>query len=83
MLVGGTGYANGTAIATATSGSGSGLTLDITTTNGVVTGATINARDLTFQVDEITPQFSYQDNALGPISAEGTGYSNWNCNRYK
>ena len=41
-LVGGTGYANGTAIAT-TGGGGSSLTLDITTSNGVVTGATINA----------------------------------------
>ena len=38
----GTGYANGTAIATTSSGSGTGLTLDITTSNGVITGATIN-----------------------------------------
>ena len=38
----GTGYANGTAIATTSSGSGTGLTLDITTSNGVITDATIN-----------------------------------------
>ena len=38
----GTGYANGTGITTQSSGSGTGLTLDITTSNGVITGATIN-----------------------------------------
>ncbi|BCU95999.1 MAG: hypothetical protein CM15mV11_0740 [Caudoviricetes sp.] len=43
-LVGGTGYANGTAIATTTVGSGSGLTLDLTTSNGLSTGVRIKCR---------------------------------------
>ena len=76
-LVGGTGYANGTAIAT-TGGGGSSLTLDITTSNGVVTGATINAAGTGYAVDDtitIVNANATGVRTLGSIATAGTGYA--------
>ena len=77
-LVGGTGYANGTAIAT-TGGGGSNLTLDLTTSNGVVTGATINAAGTGYAVDDtitIVNANATGIRTLGSIATAGTGYAN-------
>ena len=77
-LVGGTGYANGTAIAT-TGGGGSSLSLDITTSNGVVTGATVNAAGTGYAVDDtitIVNANSTGIKTLGSIATAGTGYAN-------
>ena len=76
-LVGGTGYANGTAIAT-TGGSGSGLTLNLTTSNGVVTNAAINAAGTGYAVDDtitIVNANATGVRTLGSIATAGTGYA--------
>ncbi len=76
-LVGGTGYANGTAIAT-TGGGGSGLTLNLTTSNGVVTNAAINAAGTGYAVDDtitIVNANATGVRTLGSIATAGTGYA--------
>ena len=76
-LVGGTGYANGSAIAT-TGGNGSGLTLDLTTSNGVVTGAVINAAGTGYATDDtitIVNANATGVRTLGSIATAGTGYA--------
>ena len=78
-LSGGTGYANGTAIATTSSGSGTGATLDITTSNGVITNATVNAAGSGYAIGEtltIANANASGAKTLGSISNGGTGYSN-------
>ena len=77
-LVGGTGYANGTAIATTTTGSGSGLTVNLTTSSGVVTGAAINAAGSGYAVNDtitIVNANASGVKTLGTIATAGTGYS--------
>ena len=76
-LVGGTGYANGSAIAT-TGGGGSALSLDLTTSNGVVTGVVINAAGTGYAVDEtitIVNANATGAKTLGSIATAGTGYA--------
>jgi len=76
-LVGGTGYANGTAIAT-TGGGGSSLSLDLTTSNGVVTGVAVNAAGTGYAVDEtitIVNANATGAKTLGSIATAGTGYA--------
>ena len=76
-LVGGTGYANGTAIAT-TGGGGSGLTLNLTTSNGVVTNAAINGAGTGYSVDDtitIVNANATGVKTLGSIATAGTGYA--------
>ena len=53
LSTGGTGYSDGSGVATTSSGSGSGLTVDIVTTGGVITSATINNDGLNYAVDEV------------------------------
>ena len=77
IATGGTGYSNATAVAV-TGGGGSGLTVDITTSAGVVTGVTINNDGVGYaDTDTVTIANANGTGAktLGSITTAGTGYS--------
>jgi hypothetical protein len=52
-LTGGTGYSNGTGIATTTDGDGAGLTVNISVGSGVITNVTINTPGTGYQIGDI------------------------------
>ena len=52
-LSGGTDYNDGTGVATTSSGSGTGLTVDVTTSAGVVTALVVNAAGQNYQVSDV------------------------------
>ena len=52
-LSGGTDYTDGIGVATTSSGSGTGLTVDVTTSAGVVTALVVNAAGQNYQVSDV------------------------------
>ena len=81
ISAGGTGYANGSALATTSGGSGTGLTVDITTTDGVVDGVTINDDGSGYAASDtltITNPNATGVLTLGTIATAGTGYTTAN-----
>ena len=73
----GTGYANGSGIAVV-GGNGSGLTVDLTTSAGVVTGVAINADGSGYAASDVVTIVNANGSGaktLGSITTAGTGYS--------
>ena len=73
----GTGYANGSGIAVV-GGNGSGLTVDLTTSAGVVTGVAINADGSGYAVSDVVTIVNANGTGaktLGSITTAGTGYT--------
>ncbi len=73
IISGGTGYSNGTAVAT-TGGSGTGLTVDITTSTGVITVIAINAVGSGYKENETITVSGGGANATFTISTNQTVY---------
>ena len=77
ISTGGTGYADGTGIAVL-GGGGTGLTVDLTTSAGVVTGVTINDDGSGYAVSDVITIVNANGSGvktLGAITTAGTGYS--------
>ena len=73
----GTGYADGTGIAVV-GGGGTGLTVDLTTSAGVVTGVAINADGSGYAASDVVTIVNANGSGaktLGSITTAGTGYS--------
>jgi hypothetical protein len=78
-LVGGTGYPNGTSLATVTSANGVGATVEITVALGVVTGVTLVYGGLGYEVGEVLTISGGNEDATIEVDTVNEAAGNGNC----